>query len=180
MASRGSGRRGGGQSNNPLQPTFDQQVFNEAIGVVTATIAQASAATSTIAQVSAATATIVQTSATAGQEGLSNLQRFKAHHPPTFKGGRHPLIDDHLFQQVEKILDAIEITSDATRIRLLTFQLEGESQVWWDWVRALTDLEAMAWEELCGLFMEKYFSASTRHPKAMEFLELRQGTMIVL
>ena len=38
----------------------------------------------------------------------------------------------------------------------------------------------MAWEELCGLFMEKYFPTSTRHAKAREFLELRQGTMIVL
>ena len=147
---------------------------------MTATIAHASAATSTIAQASAATATIAQPSVTAGQGGLSNLQRFKAHHPPTFKGGRDPMIADHLFQQVEKILDAMKITSDATRIRLATFQLEGESQVWWDSVRALTDLEAMAWEKLCGIFMEKYFSASTRHPKAMEFLELRQRTMTVL
>ena len=38
----------------------------------------------------------------------------------------------------------------------------------------------MAWEELCGLFMEKYFPVSARHAKAREFLELRQGTMTVL
>ena len=29
---------------------------------------------------------IAQPSAIVGQGGLSNLQRFKAHHPPTFKG----------------------------------------------------------------------------------------------
>ena len=69
---------------------------------------------------------------------------------------------DHWFQQVDRILEAMEITSDATQIRLATFQLEGESQVWWDWVRALRDLEAMTWEELCGLFMEKYFPALIR------------------
>ena len=28
----------------------------------------------------------------------------------------------------------MEITFDATKIRLAAFQLEGESQVWWDWV----------------------------------------------
>ena len=38
----------------------------------------------------------------------------------------------------------------------------------------------MTWEELCGLFMEKYFPASARHAKAREFLELRQDTMTVL
>ena len=31
--------------------------------------------------------TITQASANLGQGGSSNLQRFKAHHPPTFKGG---------------------------------------------------------------------------------------------
>ena len=74
----------------------------------------------------------------------------------------------------------MEITSDATRIRLVAFQLEGESQVWWDWVKASRNLEPMTWEEFCELFMGKYFPASTQHAKAREFLELKQGTMIVL
>ena len=47
-------------------------------------------------------------------------------------------------------------------------------------IGASRDLEAMTWEELCGLFMEKYFPASTQHAKAWEFLELRQGTMTML
>ena len=40
------------------------------------------------------------------------------------------MVADHLFMQVEKVLKAMEITSDATRIRLAVFQLEGEAQVW--------------------------------------------------
>ena len=90
------------------------------------------------------------------------------------------MVADHWFRQVRKILKAMEITSDATRIRLAAFQLEGKSQIWWDWVKALRNLEAMTWEEFCELFMGKYFLASTRHAKAQEFLELKQGTMIVL
>ena len=38
----------------------------------------------------------------------------------------------------------------------------------------------MTWDDFCRLFMGKYFSASARHVKAREFLELRQGTMTVL
>ena len=38
----------------------------------------------------------------------------------------------------------------------------------------------MTWEEFRELFMSKFFPASARHAKAREFLELRQGTMIVL
>ena len=34
----------------------------------------------------AAVATIAHASAAGGQEGLSNLHRFKSHHPPTFMG----------------------------------------------------------------------------------------------
>ena len=76
--------------------------------------------------------TIAQTIAVGGQRGLSNLQRFKAHHPPTFMGGGDPVVADHWFQQVERVLEAMEINSNVTRIRLAAFQLEGESQVWWD------------------------------------------------
>ena len=74
----------------------------------------------------------------------------------------------------------MEITSDAIKIRLVAIQLKHESQVWWDWVKASRTLEAMTWEELCELFMGKHFPTPTRHAKAQEFLELKQGTMIVL
>ena len=67
-----------------------------------------------------------------GARGSSNLQRFIGHHPPTFTRRGDPMVADHWFIQVERILEAMEITSDVTRIRLATFRLEGESQVWWD------------------------------------------------
>ena len=107
MASRGRGRRerprGTGQA--PLTfdqpPVFDQQAFAEAVGIAATAIAQAS---------------IV-----GRQEDPINLQRFRAHHPPTFTGGRDPMVVDHWFMQIEKVLEAMEITSDATRIRLAAF-----------------------------------------------------------
>ena len=74
----------------------------------------------------------------------------------------------------------MEITSNATRIRLAAFQLEGEAQVWWKWARTSRDLEAMTWAEFQELFMGKYFPDTARHMKAQEFLELKQGTMNVM
>ena len=79
-----------------------------------------------------AAAAIAQASAVGGQGGPNNLQRFMAHHPPVFRGGRDPMVADDWFRQVERLLLAMEITSDVTKIRLATFQLEGESHVWWD------------------------------------------------
>ena len=75
MAGRGRGRRGclGGASQAP--PVFDQQAFVEDVTVAAAAIAQASAASS--------------------QGGPSDLQRFMAHHPSSFRGGGDPMVANH-------------------------------------------------------------------------------------
>ena len=83
MASRGRGGRGRPRGTGQAPPTFDQpqvydqQAFVEAVGVAVAAIAQASIASS--------------------QGGPSNLQRFRAHHLPTFTGGGDPMVADHWF-----------------------------------------------------------------------------------
>ena len=74
----------------------------------------------------------------------------------------------------------MEITFDANRIKLAAFHLEGESQVWWDWINASRNLEAMTWEEFRELFIGKYFPTFALHEKSREFLDLKQGTMILL
>ena len=83
------------------------------------------------------------------------------------------MVADHWFRQIEKVLEAMDITSDAPKIRLTVFQQEGESQVWWYWVKTFRDLEAMTWAGFHEIFMGKYFPATARHAKAQEFLELR-------
>ena len=107
MASRGRGRRGLPRGTGQVPPTidqpptFDQRAFVEAVGVAEAAIAQASIA---------------------GRQGdPSNLQRFRTYHPPTFTGGKDPMVVDHWLMQIEKVLKAMEISSDTTRIRLAAF-----------------------------------------------------------
>ena len=67
------------------------------------------------------------------------------------------MVADHWFRKIEKVLEAMDITSDEAKIRLAAFQLEGESQVWWDWVKTSRDLEAMTWVEFHGLFIASIF-----------------------
>ena len=90
------------------------------------------------------------------------------------------MVADRWFMQVEKVLEAMKITSNTTRIRLAAFQLEGEAQVWWNWEKTSRDLEAMTWAEFQELFIGKYFPDTARHAKAQEFLELKQGTITVM
>ena len=101
MASRGRGRRRRPRGASQAPPVFDQQALAEAVGIAVVAIAQASAV--------------------GGQGGPSHLQRFRSHHPPTFMGGGDPMVVDHWFMQIEKILEAMEITSDTTNIRLVAF-----------------------------------------------------------
>ena len=89
MASRGRGRRGCPRDTGQTPPVFDQHAFVEAIGITTAAITQAGM--------------------TGRQEGPSNLQKFRAHHPPTFTGGGDPMVADHWFMQIEKVLEAMEL-----------------------------------------------------------------------
>ena len=75
------------------------------------------------------------------------------------------MVANHWFCQVEKIMEAMEITSNATKIKLVAFQLvafqlDGESQVWWDCVKALRDLEETTWEKFREHFVGKFFPAS--------------------
>ena len=65
---------------------------------------------------SAAFSSFAQTSAAGGQGGSSNLQRFKSHHPLISRGGGEPVVADHWFRQVERVLEAMEITSNMTWI----------------------------------------------------------------
>ena len=72
MASRGQGRRGRPRSTGQTPPVFDQQAFVEAVGIAATAIAQAGAAGS--------------------QGGPNKLQKFRAHHPPTFTEGGDPVV----------------------------------------------------------------------------------------
>ena len=67
MARRGRGRRGRPRGTGQAPSVFDQQTFAEAVGIIANAIAHAG---------------IV-----GRHEDPSNLQRFRAHHPPTFTGG---------------------------------------------------------------------------------------------
>ena len=146
MASQAQGRGGHPRGASQGPPVFDQKAFVEAVGIIAAAIEHASVVGS--------------------QGGSSNLQRFKSHHLPMFTGGGDLMVAYHWFLKIEKVFEAMDITSDAAKIRLTAFQLEGESQVWWDWVKTSRDLEAMTWVEFHELFMGKYFSATARHAKA--------------
>ena len=101
MASKGRGRKERPRGTGQAQSVLDQRTFAEAVGITANAIERASIA--------------------CRQEDPSNPQRFKVHHSLTFTEGGEPMVADHWFMPNEKVLEAMEITSDATRIRLAVF-----------------------------------------------------------
>ena len=101
MASRGRGRRERPRGTGQAQSVFDQRTFTGAVGITANAIVRASIAFR--------------------QEDPSIPQRFRTYHPPTCTGGKDSMVVDHWFMQNEKVLEAMEITSDATEIRLAAF-----------------------------------------------------------
>ena len=101
MASRGRGRRKRPRGTGQAQSVFDQRTFAEAVGITANAIAQASIA--------------------CRQEDPTKPQKFRTYHPPTFTGGKDSMVVDHWLVQDGKVLEAMEITSDATGIRLAAF-----------------------------------------------------------
>ena len=81
------------------------------------------------------------------------------------------MVADHWFHHIERILRAMEITSDTTRITLPSFQLEGESQIWWDWVMTSRDLETMTWADFHKLFVGCHMNRMADIPKTT-FMDL--------
>ena len=53
------------------------------------------------------------------------------------------MVAGHWFGQIENVLEAMENTSNAVKISSPAFHLEGESEVWWDWIKTSKNLEAM-------------------------------------
>ena len=115
MASRGRGRRERPWGTSQAPPTFDQppvlyqQAFTEAVGVAAAAIAQASIA--------------------GNHGGPSNLQRFRAHHPPTFTRGGDPMVADHWFMQIENVLEGDHLQYDQDQVSCIPARGRGPGMV---------------------------------------------------
>ena len=93
-------------------------------------------------------------------DGFHELGKFQRNNPPTFKGIYDPEGAQVQLQDIEKIFGVM---------------------AWWD--NAHQRLEdagnEITWENFKKEFLEKYFPTNVQSKKEIEFLELKQGNMIV-
>ena len=67
------------------------------------------------------------------------------------------------------------------KVNYATYMLSGEAETWWESIRfgVPTEGGVILWETFKRKFLDNYIPRDLRKKKAREFLELKQGMMIV-
>ncbi|XP_028226594.1 uncharacterized protein LOC114407588 [Glycine soja] len=109
------------------------------------------------------------------------LDRFQRNNPPTFKGGYDPEVAEAWLRQIEKIFRVMECL-DHQKVLFAPHMLADEAEYWWE--NTCPRLEGaggavVPWGTFRQNFLEKYFLEDVKNRKEMEFLELKQGSMMV-
>ncbi|XP_043717792.1 uncharacterized protein LOC122665706 [Telopea speciosissima] len=87
---------------------------------------------------------------------------------------------DEWIVHLEDIFGILECTDDQ-KVKLAVFKLSGDPKLWWKGVERLRTAESppLTWQLFKDLFNEKYFLTHVRNSLAGEFMDLKQGNMIV-
>ncbi|KAG8369324.1 hypothetical protein BUALT_Bualt15G0139400 [Buddleja alternifolia] len=100
--------------------------------------------------------------------------------PPPFKGTSDSQGIQDWISRLEKIFDAVECP-EIEKVTCAAFIMEGEADRWWklERERFIVNHELITWEKFVDCLYDRYFPQSIRDHKAVEFLELVQGSNTV-
>ncbi|PKI67618.1 hypothetical protein CRG98_011998, partial [Punica granatum] len=110
---------------------------------------------------------------------LTPYERFRKYGPSNFSGSADSIEAENWIIGMERIFSIMEV-SDTQRVALASFMLEGDARYWWEATQRQLDpnsLDAITWFEFTQAFYNKYFPASFRRTKELEFLNLKQGEL---
>ncbi|XP_016199686.1 uncharacterized protein LOC107640696 [Arachis ipaensis] len=108
------------------------------------------------------------------------LAIFLKVHPSSFRGSSNPTEADNWFEAMERALQAQYVPNNQY-VKFADYQLLGEAQHWWQGECRLLQLQNadVPWDVFQTALYKKYFPESTREAKAMELMQLKQGSLSV-
>ena len=108
------------------------------------------------------------------------LGKFQRNNPPIFIGTHDPESAQKWLKAIEKIF-RVMACADAQKVQFGTHMLSEEAEDWGDNTRQrLEDVGTeITWTVFRKEFLKKYFPEDARGKREIEFLELKQGSMIV-
>ena len=80
---------------------------------------------------------------------------------------------------MEKSLELLGVTDDATSIKLVSFQLRDSAEAWWRYIKDSRKDTGTTWAEFSELFLQRYFPDVIKDMKRMEFMKFEQGNLSV-
>ncbi|XP_027922885.1 uncharacterized protein LOC114180793 [Vigna unguiculata] len=115
-----------------------------------------------------------------GNPESQGLAEFRRNKPPQFSGGYDPEKAELWIKEMEKIFRVMKCANNQ-KVNYVVFMLIGEAEYWWDGTRRLLEggRIIITWDVFRTRFLEKYFPNDVRRAKEIEFMQLKQGSMIV-
>ena len=114
-----------------------------------------------------------------GRPRYLKFTEFQKANSPNFRGAFD-------LDKAEEWVKAMEVFSvlactDYQKVAFATYMLEADAKFWWSGVKRLLESSQteIIWEVFKEAFYQKYFPASVRKVKELEFVELQQGNMSV-
>ena len=109
------------------------------------------------------------------------FERFRKRVPKEFSGQEDPLHADDWLANTEKIFDVFTCTG-WQKVHLTASLFHELVDTWWQTVKEsyLTIANEGAWEAFKTKFTDKYIPSHVKRQKAIEFQQLKQGSMTVL
>ena len=105
-------------------------------------------------------------------------QRFQKQKPKRFSGGLNPQEAEDWLEHTEWLFEYIQ-APEADKVRLASFQLEGNALRWWKSIRDTATGRVVSWEEFVRKFHAEYLPLSVQNQKKTEFMQLTQGSRTV-
>ncbi|KAL3749277.1 hypothetical protein ACJRO7_010390 [Eucalyptus globulus] len=108
------------------------------------------------------------------------VEQFLKLNPPKFIGAGDPKAIALWTKGLEKAF-ALLMCTEAKKVVLAAYQLEGNTDTWWQATRDTVFPEGIVpkWNTFLEVFNDKYFSDSAREVKMAKFQRLCQGTMTI-
>ena len=99
-------------------------------------------------------------------------------HPPTFSHASNPLEADDWLRAVERQLNIAQC-DDHQKVLYASGQLQGAASDWWDLFQVGKDINQICWKDFKTAFRSYHVPEALVEIKEEEFLNLKQGSMIV-
>ncbi|WOG81879.1 hypothetical protein DCAR_0101035 [Daucus carota subsp. sativus] len=89
------------------------------------------------------------------------------------KGTQDPVEAQSWLKEMEKAFRLVVVT-DEKKVEYASYFLKGETNYWWESVRALEEGEVIAWDRFKKIFLDKYFPRYVQTQMELKFFELKQ------